>query len=74
MPKRRDKNQYANEALERVKAGFRQLPIFERPRSLAIYNYVTASEVDMLKAMAIDPIMGPVLGVKTQLHYRSSGD
>lgn len=58
MPKKRDKAQYVNQARRSIEEEFRRLPIFDRARSIAIYNYVRVSEVDALVSHALDPLSG----------------
>ncbi|MDA2930550.1 hypothetical protein MYX84_11485 [Acidobacteria bacterium AH-259-O06] len=51
MTKRRDAKEYAIRARGKISKEFQQLPIFNRPRSVALYNYVAASEADTLTGL-----------------------
>lgn len=48
MSRKRDKIRYVNEALTKIDRHFSELPIFAHPLSLAVYNYVAATEVKIM--------------------------
>lgn len=59
MAKSRDSAHYLNNALAKIQETFRSLAIFRRIKTLAIYNYILASELDALKSGLRNPILGP---------------
>ena len=58
MAKKRDEAEYARRAFLSITEEFGRLSIFDRPRSIAIYNYLTAAEFDALLSSAADPASG----------------
>src|SRR5687768_13267542 len=58
MVNERDEAQYARQAFRSITDQFDRLAILERPRSIAIYNYVAAAEFDALLSSATDPVSG----------------
>lgn len=58
MTNRRDEAQYAQEALRSITGQLERLAILQRPRSIAIYNYVAVAEFDALLSSAADPVSG----------------
>lgn len=58
MAKKRDEAKYARRAFRSIAEEFGRLRLLDRPRSIAIYNYVAAAEFDALLSSAADPASG----------------
>src|SRR5258708_38597374 len=58
MAKKRDGPQYASQAFRSIEDQFRRLEIFARPRPVAVYNYIAASDLDAFRSHAMDANTG----------------